>query len=95
MIIFPEWDEQGCKIQEQLNRFIENAINIALSAGVMAAKGLISVEDSKEIINIIKDLAEQFEATVPTEDDNNFSDFDYLIGIDKFASQKLSGRLES
>lgn len=89
MRIFSEQNEQGCRMQHQLDLYIENAINIALTAGSMIAHDKIEVNDSEELICTIEALAEEFESIKSIR---SYTWHDYILDIDEFAERNLLGR---
>jgi hypothetical protein len=66
----------------QYDLIAETAIDIALNAGYMLAKGEISVADSRELVNTINTLARVFEQSDYIHDD-------YIGQVDVFAKKRL------
>ena len=69
--------------QEQHDLIEETAIDIALNAGYMMAKGEISVTDSRELVNFIKTIARTFEQS-------GYDPDDYIGQVDEFARKRLT-----
>lgn len=60
----------------------ETMIDIAYNAGCMVARGQIAVEDSREFVSTVRELAGEFEKAFDL-------DGDYIAAVDTFAEEKL------
>ena len=83
------------------NHVMENAVNIAMTAGVLKHAGKIDTQGGhRELTWAVVDLAEQFERDVASKTDYNAPpDFDnlrdYWVEIDDYAEENLSERFGS
>ena len=66
-------------------KIIETLIDISIIAGNLLAVGVIKVDDSRQLVEFIKQLSNQFEQMTYDHDD-------YMTIIDEFAVQKLNER---
>ena len=70
----------------QDNPLFETAVDLAFNAGAMAEKGIIGIEDSREMVASVRNLALEFERGF----DHDSADTDYMESIDRFAEEKLT-----
>lgn len=80
-----EVKSHGMNIQLE-TPLLETAVDLAFNAGAMTAKGVIEIEDSREMVAAVKNLAIEFEKGF----NHDSADGNYLESVDKFAEEKLA-----
>jgi hypothetical protein len=67
----------------RIDKAVETAIDIGMTAGILLGKGLIEIDDSREFVATVRELAIEFEENFDEKTE------DYIIKVDEFAQERL------